>query len=374
MLYSSNREFDWDELVNNVKEGNCVVFIGPDLFTGADGKSLMKNLSEKLAADIHPNEDEFSRTVYYPEEELFYLGEKREKSRSILSKVVPFFRELKKNVPLSPFEMLAELPFPLYISLTPDVVLHEVLRNKKTEFQASYYKANDNKVKNTDKPTKDKPLIYNLFGTFEDADSMVLTNDMLIDLMFSLSSPKSIPTEVLEHLRNVNFYLLLGVKLDKWYMRPLLRLLESIKGENKIFSQYATVFQPDAKNVMFCETNFNLQFLSDNPAEFVEKLHLKCGDILRNSEKSTRKISEQIAEMIFARKAENALTELLVFLKKHDPDTYESLKIKESALKEIREKTAKRLFTDEKAEVEINNFLEDLKFFLGIVREIENGK
>src|SRR5262249_8052957 len=87
--------------------------------------------------------------------------------------------------PTDPHRVLAELPFPIYLTTNPDHLLIDALREAKknpvvdvcpwTEWvdrSTSIFAREPNFS-----PTVDRPLVYHLFGRLEDPDSLVLTEE-----------------------------------------------------------------------------------------------------------------------------------------------------------------------------------------------------
>jgi SIR2-like domain/CHAT domain len=163
------------------------------------------------------------------------------------------YRRLKN--PIDPHRVLAELPFPIYLTTNPDRMLVEALREAKKSPEIDVCPWNE-WVDRSDfifsrepnfSPTVAHPLVYYLFGRLEDRDSLILTEDDYFDYLIGLTrNNELIPGVVRKSLVN-SALLFLGFRLDDWDFRVLFRSLMGQGGRErrKRFKHVAVQLEPE---------------------------------------------------------------------------------------------------------------------------------
>jgi hypothetical protein len=160
--------------------------------------------------------------------------------------------KLSRKSETEPHRILAGLPFTTYISANPTSLLADALVDAGKTPQVFFYRWREElfePVILADEPTEQKPLVYQLFGSLEDPDSLVLTMDDYFDYLIAISknmekATKPIPTEVMTALTD-NSLLLLGFQLDDWSFWVLFRFLMSKGGRGKQQSNVAAQIRPE---------------------------------------------------------------------------------------------------------------------------------
>jgi hypothetical protein len=134
-----------------------------------------------------------------------------------------------------PHRVLAEQPFPLFVTTALDSLLTEALRSFGKEPCVELFRWNDFAdwpplLKETEPdyyPTAEKPLVYHLFGHFGVEDSLVITEDDYFDFLIGATKNKElIPPAVQRALTNTAL-LFLGFETDGWDFRVLFRSIMS---------------------------------------------------------------------------------------------------------------------------------------------------
>jgi hypothetical protein len=149
--------------------------------------------------------------------------------------------KLKAQDENDPHEILARLPFNIYINGTPDNLLECALRRNRIgcEPQSMYYcwksdLRNPQLVRQFRKlvpPTYQRPLVFYLFGMINEPDSWVMSEDDYFEyLMWIKSRDNNIPVAV-QNAWKQNPLLFLGFKLSDWNFRVLYR---SILNEDRL--------------------------------------------------------------------------------------------------------------------------------------------
>jgi hypothetical protein len=140
--------------------------------------------------------------------------------------------------PLDPYCLLARLPVSIYLTATPDPLLADALRaatppRMPVVEYARWTDALQRKPRAFDESnkylvfTRAQPLVYHLFGTLDERDSLVLTEDDFFDYLIHVvkdTSNTAIPNLVREAWSQ-NALMLLGFDLDDWTFRVLYRAI-----------------------------------------------------------------------------------------------------------------------------------------------------
>jgi hypothetical protein len=213
MLSKPDDKF-WDLVQKRIEEEKCILIIGPD-FTSEDAE---RPLNERLKEYLESNKQ--TAVEYYTEDEFFSFKNKSEKEYAIMD-IQEFYRQL---TPCEIHYKIADIPFHLIISVSPDHLLKDVFESKKTDYQFAFY----NKEQHTatvPKPSKNRPLLYHLFGDIETDGSLIFTYDDLFNYLIPPSGKFELPLELQQELQKARLVLFIGFKFEKWYFKLLLRLL-----------------------------------------------------------------------------------------------------------------------------------------------------
>lgn len=259
---SKTQPIDWDYIITKIKEGKCLLVLGQEAFNHPGEKNIQEQLLEALQLGQSP----FVKR-YYENENLFLFGEKSHRTQ-FCHAYKNFYR---KQQPSEVIRLLADIPFHVYLTLTPDMLLVDAFRNKNYLFQHGFYKKNTDPqpIKN---PNADQPLIYNMFGCIENEESLILSHNDLYDYFKSIFKRQSMPTQLKDELSGILNIIFLGVSFEKWYLQILLRELE-IHNQEFAFTRFASTMIPNPNLSSFCQEQFKIQFIDENIVEFVKELH-----------------------------------------------------------------------------------------------------
>lgn len=206
------------------------------------------------------------------------------------------------------FNQITEIPFDLILSTYPFDLVHEVFDNNKIEHQYAYYSYLQEAPSLTPF-NRDFPLIYNLFGSMQHKESMVISLDRLYQFIFGILGVRQLPKLIQDKVRQASHLVFLGFSFDDWYMKLLLRVLKVHEKE----ISYAHPPGPSGlgeQNRSFFESNFKITFLDKKIDEFVSGLHQLCKEenIVRNgSATGTATIYDQLNNMTEAYRLEEVL-------------------------------------------------------------------
>jgi hypothetical protein len=150
--------------------------------------------------------------------------------------------------PAEPHRVLASLPLPIYLTAEPSDLLIQALRAAGREPQVMFYPWNDYTRKAPSPYTADPdydpdpqhPLVYRLLGSYQEPESLVLTEDSYFDYLIVVTQNKDlIPPRVRSMLVDAAL-LFLGFRPDDWAFRVLFRSLMSQAG-GELRDRYAHI-------------------------------------------------------------------------------------------------------------------------------------
>ncbi len=254
----------WELTVKRLEEEKCILITGPDLSLSSD-ITLNERLKEYL------EKQGSNKFKYYSEDEFFSFTDETEKEYAYYD-VQQFYDSIKAE---EIHHKIAEIPFHLVISVSPDLLLKKVFEEKSLNFNFDYYNKEQN-PQSLESPSKDKPLLYNLFGNIESEGSLIFTYDDLFDYLIAIFGKRGLHNDLKREIQSARMILFLGFGFDKWYFKLLLRLLDVHKGKLSHASLKGSTMLPQARN--FYSDEFHIKFLDIPGIEIIEKLHDKCAE------------------------------------------------------------------------------------------------
>ncbi|TFG74825.1 MAG: toll/interleukin-1 receptor domain-containing protein [Flavobacteriales bacterium] len=231
-------------IVDEINEGNCLVILGPHLL-GKDGTNinieLNAYLKERLGDQVNFYTDD-GFLSFDPDDRDMYIGRAIKK----------FYEKLEPN---EVYRQIAEIPFSMVINTAPDKTLNKAYDEKNRAYDYDYFKMYEAPK---DPPTEHSTLIYNIFGDYEDTDSMVLTFKDLSKYLYSIMNSEPKIKSTLNEAKAVLFF---GFSFDKWYFQLLLSLMRL---EKKVKNSWE-IPKDNIKNFFLEE--FKFKFFDNNTAE-----------------------------------------------------------------------------------------------------------
>lgn len=155
-----------------------------------------------------------------------------------------------------PHLVLAELPFPLYLSTEPfDLTARALERTNRTPVVRAHYRwrekddfeqlikwpddemnaSSDEGSDELERPAlvldSDRPIVYQLFGSLQAPNSVTLTEDEYFEWMFGYGSESSPPLHpFVQTALTWQTLLFIGFRIDDWDLRVLLRTIQRFAG------------------------------------------------------------------------------------------------------------------------------------------------
>jgi hypothetical protein len=255
----------WPTLITSIKKGQCTPIIGSGFLEPIVGstREIARRWSETHHYPMAPQrvEDltEVAEFMAWSQTEAWARDQLRDEvSQEILHRFGDKLPDvpndamteelitvagawLRQQNPNEPHNVLARLPFKIYLSTNPDSLIADALREAGKQPEVDLCRWNDDlewppsiEERNPDyQPDKDHPLVYHLFGGFQVEQSVVLTEDNYFDYLIGIARNNNpMPSAVGKALAS-SALLFLGFHLDDWDFRVTLRNVMSLEGGHK---------------------------------------------------------------------------------------------------------------------------------------------
>lgn len=324
---------NWDSLIKTVENNECILVLGPNIASiERDGSniSLRQLLAEHLAKELKQLQPGVS---LLNTDDLAYISRQLEdallpkcnflegRARAKLGELIQTFYENYNYSNFSEFSAIAKLPFRFIINTNPDqFLLDAYLEENKFAAISEYYhyrNPSHNNSIDTNKEfiTPDAPLIYNLFGSLEESNSLIITeSDQLrfLDTILQQENTAGIPNNIAIEFtssKEKNFeksFVFLGFDFNQWHLRLILHLI------NRFQKQKETYALQNPNNLseltsFFYKRNFEVNFIDYSPSDFAQKFL----DNIANREKTEVKETPKLkAFLVFDEKDSEIKSEL----------------------------------------------------------------
>lgn len=244
------------------------MFIGPQVYDTREGVALEEAMCRAL--DVRNPNNPLIRTYY--RDGFFLFRENKNRSR-VISQLRQFYGQSFPEAEAI-FEKLAEIPFPIVVTLTPDRLLSNMMRKKSIEHQCDFYHFGQS-FRPLETPLNDLPMVYNMLGWVEEDESLVLTHNDLFGYLEAVFIGGRMNPDLKTELMQANNYIFLGLPFHKWYMQLLLRVL-SLHVDGAKFERISPKPTLTQRTRSMYEEQFKIQFVDENIEHFVNELYERC--------------------------------------------------------------------------------------------------
>ncbi|MDT3444371.1 MULTISPECIES: SIR2 family protein [unclassified Pseudofrankia] len=219
--------------MNQLRNGECTPFLGggvchPTLPTDSHLSAVW---AARYAYPFPDSMAELPRVMQYAttvEGEGVYV--KEQLREELAARGQPDFSDLSE-----PHALLAELPLKVYVTTNYDNFMVSALRASGKDPRALACLWDDPLSEigapslDPDPPMVENPIVFHLYGSFEDPRTLVLTEDDYLDFVANLSANRTtmqriVPTSVLPALKNAPL-LFIGYRYGDWNFRVLFHSL-----------------------------------------------------------------------------------------------------------------------------------------------------
>jgi hypothetical protein len=264
-------DYHWERLLKSINEKKCVAFIGPAIYKvpNKDGKPLIPlSIIDKLKEKHHPVEELYQlASIYTLEDSSYQLArlcqfltiEDAEGNeidpKTLLSETIKEIDSSKfsfSSESKSPYDILADLDLPIYVTTNYDHFLEEALtRNKRKQPQSDFFRWSDELMRYFKsievssvfddpqyKPTEERPIVYHIHGDINNPQSMVLTEKDYFDFVINTNKEQTqnIPS-ILRKEMATSSLLFVGYTIEDISFRTIfqgfLTFLDSMVGKNR---------------------------------------------------------------------------------------------------------------------------------------------
>ncbi len=222
------------------------------------------------ALDVRNPNNPLIRTYY---RDGFFLFKENKNRIRVISHLRQFFGQSFPEAETI-FEKLAEIPFPIVVTLTPDRLFSNMMRKKSIEHQCDFYHFGQS-FRPLETPLNDLPMVYNMLGWVEEDESLVLTHNDLFGYLEAVFIGGRMNPDLKTELMQANNYIFLGLPFHKWYMQLLLRVL-SLHVDGAKFDRISPKPTLTQRTRSMYEEQFKIQFVDENIEHFVGELYERC--------------------------------------------------------------------------------------------------
>lgn len=263
-------DLDWEDIIDTLKSQKCTLFIGNGAYQAPGGGSLHSALEKHL--DVrntnHPYIQQYNSDG-------FFLFKKERFKRKVIEATKEFYNQDLPETQKE-FELLAQVPFNIIVSLSPDNILARTYDSLGFDYSSDFYFMNRKATDNFEKPSANKPLIYNLLGNIEEPESLVLTHSDFFEYLGSVFKGNSMNEDLRNELEGAYRYIFVGLPFEKWYFQLLLRVLSLHSDKLKEVERLALKsFEDDQLRSLYNE-EFKIDFIPTESSSFISVLFEKC--------------------------------------------------------------------------------------------------
>lgn len=276
----------WPAIIRSVKKGQATPIIGPGVVESLIGstREIARRWAETYHFPLEPHEREdlpqvaqylaVNQDRAFPRDELSnylrqelqtrYAADLSEALRSPQAALAQVFEAVgakrRAQDTLEAHRVLASMPFPIFVTTNSDNLLAHALREagKKPEVELcpwnEYIEPEGGSIYQREpdyRPTPERPLVYHLFGQFENPDSLVLTEDDYFDYLMGVTTNKDlIPAAVRRALADTAL-VFLGFQMDDWNFRVLFRsIMGQGGGRRSRYAHVAAQIEPEEGRIL----------------------------------------------------------------------------------------------------------------------------
>jgi hypothetical protein len=131
------------------------------------------------------------------------------------------------------FRTVAAMPVPLFVTTNWTLLLEQALEAQNKRPRTVYFPWNDagewpqQSSAEAEAPTPQDPLVYHLFGRFDDPDSLVLTEDDYFEWLTAWIAKRGLIPEVVGKRLTNRPLMFLGYRLDDWEFKVVFQGIKS---------------------------------------------------------------------------------------------------------------------------------------------------
>jgi hypothetical protein len=287
------RDDDWSSLTSAIENGTCNLMLGPDAFVAEfDGELLPVAVGmarwvvrEKLRDRLGPDEADLDPSNPWA---VAQVAAAKEDAYTVRGWAREFYET--HNTVSQALHDLASLPFELVVNTSPGLAAELAFRAVKPSTYSDFYDRKAPARTLMPDPSRQAPVVYNLFGSLQNKDSMLLSElDRFEFLIAVIKENPPLPEKLLSRLRDRNqSFLFLGFDLAQWQLRMLVHVLaNNVQREYKSFALELEGGDIDGEARLFYMRGHRLQFVDMDLTTFAAELVSRVGGVAAGPTPST---------------------------------------------------------------------------------------
>lgn len=272
----------YQNIARKVKEGSCVLFLGPAALAAKDPDGNFQPLTDLCARhlankyELKFGADEDCNLPYVTS---LLRVQNRSTDNVLQEEVARFYTDNAESCELHPaLEQLTDLKFRIVINTTPDNFITRLYDQIAQAYHADFYNwYKPSAALNFDFEKDSRVVIYNLLGTYQKPESLVLTYKQQLGYIKKIVGEQQnerIPDALTNAFKDFRHHLFLGFDFEDWVLRLLLdTLYKNVRDNIQPYSFSTKNERPaEADTKVFFQGEFGMQFPKDNLENFVTNL------------------------------------------------------------------------------------------------------
>lgn len=275
------RDDDWRSLTSAIENGTCILMLGPDAFTvDVDGATLPLAvalarwvLDDKLRDRLGPDDIGVDPAKPWT---VAQVAIAKEDAYTVRSWAKDFYDS--HDTVSEELQTLASLPFELVISTSPALTAERAFRDAKPDTHGDFYDYTAPARTGMPDPTRRAPVVYNLFGSLKNTESMLLSDHERFEYLVSvIKETPPLPEKLLSRLRDrKQSFLFVGFDLMQWQLRMLIHVLaNNTQRTYKSFALELDEAAVDGETRMFYTAGHKVHFVDMDIATFATELRAR---------------------------------------------------------------------------------------------------
>lgn len=272
----------YDSLASRIMGGNCVLVLGPDASTVSGGSEeipIYTAFARRLADDVSKRLSEEQRSDLNADDlrHVSQIWQEINRNSAMLQQKCQRFYEQYSSETTEFHRNIAALPFQVCVTTTPDDFLYNAMTLAKKTPVRNFYNFKRSQEFRISEFSVENPLIYHLYGHREKPESLVITENDLIDFLTNVIR-KSPPlpeqiTGILSRPDSSCLFVDLGFK--NWYLRVLMRSLGLMNHTEKSVALEPPEFFAQSKQhqaMLYFSAGNTMEFQQESLNEFAVRL------------------------------------------------------------------------------------------------------
>jgi hypothetical protein len=274
-MYLSDRQ--WKSLFRDIGNNRCILLLGPRFWAKQENdhaRPLLEMLAEHLSTELEAEGVGFEKRAAnnLPYIAQRFLSIPKIRRIDLEDETTSFFSRHSAEIPEACLT-LSKIPFHLIVNTSPDDLMFRGLKAAGKAANFFYYNFKKDKGVAAPPITAQTPLVFNLFGSLEDPESLVLTEENQVEFIKNVvKGNPPIPYQIMSQFDNRKTYLFLGFDLENWHYRLLLDSLK-LEDVNTTISPQMEDYPLTEITKSFYEDRYHFIFVDKKMGDFVNDLY-----------------------------------------------------------------------------------------------------